>query len=144
MNTVKNKETIRRIYEAMEIGDMNVFSASVHSDYTWRLTGQSSWSRRFEGQDAIRRDLIAPLFSLFETRYTARAINLIAEGDFVVAEVRGDVQTRSGDRYNNEYCFIFRFRDGKIAEIVEYGDTDFEERVLGSYEEAWAAAGNRD
>jgi ketosteroid isomerase-like protein len=34
------------------------------------------------------------------------------------------------------YCFVFRFKDGKIAEIVEYGDTDLEERVLGPYEEA--------
>ena len=49
---------------------------------------------------------------------------------------RGDVQTHSGKRYNNEYCFVFRFRDGKIAEIVEYGDTDLLERALGSYEDA--------
>ncbi|MEA3183284.1 MAG: hypothetical protein QOI59_6807, partial [Gammaproteobacteria bacterium] len=29
-----------------------------------------------------------------------------------------------------------RFRDRKIAEVVEYGDTDLEERVLGPYEDA--------
>jgi uncharacterized protein len=50
--------------------------------------------------------------------------------------VRGDVETRSGKRYNNEYCFVFRFRNGKIAEVVEYCDTDLEERVLGSYDDA--------
>ena len=32
-------------------------------------------------------------------RNKARAINLIAEGDYVVAEVRGDVQTKAGKRY---------------------------------------------
>lgn len=139
MSAAENKETIRKIYEAMERGDRSVFGASVHADYVWRFPGHASWSRRFEGQETIRRELLRPLFALFATDYRARAINLIAEGDYVVAEVRGDVQTKRGDRYDNEYCFVFRFRDGKIAEVVEYCDTDLEERVLGSYEDALRA-----
>lgn len=134
-----NKETIRRIYAALETGDRGVFGESVHPDYVWRFPGHSDWSRRFEGQENIRRDLLAPLFNLFADTYTARAINLIAEGDQVVAEVRGSVLTKAGQRYDNEYCFIFRFRDGKIAEVVEYCDTDLEVRVLGPYEAAVAA-----
>jgi ketosteroid isomerase-like protein len=30
---------------------------------------------------------------------------------------------------------VFKFRDDKIAEVVEYCDTDLEERVLGNYED---------
>jgi len=127
---------IRRIYEAMESGERSIFGAAVHPDYIWQIPGQCSWSKRFEGQEAIYSHLLRPLYALFATQYTARAINLVAEGDIVVAEVRGDVQTKRGARYNNEYCFIFRFRDGKIAEVTEYGDTDLEERVLGRYEDA--------
>src|SRR5262249_37765848 len=67
------------------------------------------------------------------------AVNLIAEGDFVVAEVRGDVLTKRGERYDNEYCIVFRFRGNKIAELVEYCDTDLIERVLGTYEDALKA-----
>jgi ketosteroid isomerase-like protein len=89
-----------------------------------------------EGQDDIRQHLLKPLFARFATEYRAHAINLIAEEDYVVAEVRGDVETIGGQRYNNQYCFIFKFRDGKIAEVVEYGDTDLEERVLGRYHDA--------
>ena len=136
MGTIENKETIRRIYAALENGDRSVFGASVHPDYVWRLPGHSSWSKCFTGQEDVRQRLLKPLFALFATEYRARAINLVAEGDHVVAGVRGDVETKSGQRYNNEYSFLFRFRDGKIAEIVEYCDTDLEERVLGSYEDA--------
>jgi ketosteroid isomerase-like protein len=136
MNANENKETIRRIYVAMERGDLTAFSAAVHPDYIWRLAGHSSWSRRFEGQDAIRARLLKPLFTLFGTQYRAQAVNLVAEGDFVVAEVRGDVLTKGGRRYDNEYCIVFRFRGNKIAEVVEYCDTDLIERVLGPYEDA--------
>jgi uncharacterized protein len=136
MGTVENKETIRRIYAALENGDRSVFGASVQPDYVWRLAGQCSWSKRFAGQEDVRTNLLKPLFALFATEYHARAIKLVAEGDHVVAEIRGDVQTKSGHHYNNEYCFVFTFRDGKIAEIVEYGDTDLLERALGPYEDA--------
>lgn len=97
--------------------------------------------RSKEGREAILRDLIRPLFSRFATTYKARLRNLIAEGDFVVAEVDGDVVTKDGGRYNNNYCFVFRFRGDKIAEVVEYADTDLEERVLGPYHDALASLG---
>lgn len=136
MGTAENKETIKRIYAALEHGDRSVFGASVHPDYVWRFPGHCSWSKRFSGQEEVRNRLLKPLFALFATEYTAKVINLVAEGDTVVAEVRGDVQTKAGKRYNNEYCFLFKFRGDKIAEIVEYCDTDLEERVLGRYEDA--------
>ena len=139
MSAAENKETVRRIYEAMERGDRSVFAASVHPDYEWRLAGHASWSRRFAGQETVRRELVRPLFALFATEYRARAVNLVSEGDHVVAEVRGEVATKRGERYDNEYCFVFRFRDGKIAELVEYCDTDLVERALGRYEDALAA-----
>jgi ketosteroid isomerase-like protein len=134
MSAERNKQVIERIYAAMAHGDRSVFAASVHSDYVWRFPGHCSWSRRFDGQEAIHRDLLRPLFGLFATDYTAQAINLVAEGEMVVAEVRGDVMLKSGERYDNHYCFVFHFRDGKIAEVVEYCDTDLEERVLGNYD----------
>jgi ketosteroid isomerase-like protein len=139
MSAEQNKETIRRIYEAMEQGDRSVFAAHVHPDYVWRLAGRCSWSKRFEGQEVVRQRLLRPLFALFATQYKAHVINLVAEGNLVVAEVRGDVQTKRGLRYDNDYCFIFRFAEGKIAEVTEYCDTDLEERVLGRYEDALSA-----
>ena len=47
-----------------------------------------------------------------------------------------DVQTKTGQRYNNEYCIVFKFRGDEIAELVEYCDTDLIERVLGNYDDA--------
>ncbi len=138
MSVEKNKQVIRQIYEAMEKGDRSVFGASVHPDYVWRFPGQYSWSRRFEGQEAIRRDLLGPLFTLLADDFSHKLINMIAEGDTVIAEVHGNGATKKGEAYNNEYCFIFRFRNGKIVEVVEYCDSDLIERVLGNYDQVLA------
>lgn len=139
MGAVENRETIRRIYAAMEQGELSVFGAAVAPDYVWRLAGHCSWSKRFAGQQDVRTNLLRPLFALFATQYRARATSIVAEGDVVIAEVRGDVMTKAGERYNNEYCLVFRFREGRIIEIVEYCDTDLIERVLGPYEAAMQA-----
>ena len=92
---------------ALESGDLNAFGAAVHPDYVWRLTGHSSWSKRLEGQDAVRARLLKPLFALFATQYRARAVNLVAEGDFVIAEVRGDVLTKRGESATTTNTVLF-------------------------------------
>jgi hypothetical protein len=138
MTTDANKTTIRAIYEALAVGDQRPFGEAFAPDLVWEVTGQASWSRRYEGLDTVRRELFAPLFSRFAEAYTARALSIIGEGDTVVAEVQGRVTTKSGQLYDNRYCFVFRFRDGKIVEVVEYADTDLEERVLGPYSSALA------
>jgi uncharacterized protein len=139
MSVEDNKAVIRRIYAALETGDNSVFGASVHPDYVWRFPSKASWSDRYEGQEDVRSRLIGPLFNQFASTYTARLINLVAEGDIVVAEIEGDVETKSGVRYDNQYCMLFHFRNGKIREVVEYCDTDLEERALGRYDDAVAA-----
>src|SRR5262245_22056517 len=119
MSAGQDIDSMRHSYAGWEKGGRVPFAAAFHPDYVWRLAGHSSWSRRFEGQEAIRQQLIKPLFALFATQYRSQVVNLIAEGDFVVAEVRGDVQTKRGGRYNNEYCIVFKFRGDKIAERSE-------------------------
>lgn len=139
MTTEANKDAVRRIYAALENGDPSVFGALMHQDCVWRFPSKASWSRRFEGLATIRAELFGPLFALFADKYTARAINLIAEGDTVVAEIEGRVLTHAGGLYDNQYCMLFHFRDGMIVEVVEYCDTDLEERVLGPYPAALEA-----
>ena len=139
MSSDGNKNIVRRIYAALESGDRSVFAAHMHPDCVWRFPSKVSWSRRFEGLATIRAELLGPLFALFADAYRARAINLVAEGDTVVAEIEGRVTTHAGGIYDNQYCILFHFRDGMIVEVVEYCDTDLEERVLGSYPAALAA-----
>ena len=49
----------------------------------------------------------------------------------MVGRGRGHARTPSGDDYNNEYCWWYRIVDGKVAEIIEYLDTELVTTVLG-------------
>jgi hypothetical protein len=61
---------------------------------------------------------------------TIVAERVLAEGDYVVVEARGRNRTKKGDIYENEYCWVIQMRDGKMARLVEYADTDSMQSVL--------------
>ena len=55
---------------------------------------------------------------------------MTAEGERVALEAESHGTHKSGKKYNNHYHFLFRIRDGKIAEIREYADTAHARDVL--------------
>ena len=71
--------------------------------------------------------------SFFAIRPRTVAFNFIAEGDYVVAETKGDNVTKDGQRYDNDYCMVWKIENGKIKQIKEYCDSTLVERVLGPF-----------
>lgn len=128
----ENKRLIQGVFDAMAAGNGRPFMDLLADDVRWTAIGSSPWSRTYEGRQVVVDELMRPLFRQFADQYTARAIRVIAEGDFVVVEARGHVTTKSGQPYNQTYCYVFRLSDGKVRELTEYLDTDLVNRVLES------------
>jgi hypothetical protein len=123
METASHRALIQRIFDATAQGDGRPFVDALADDVCWTITGTTAWSRRYEGKQAVREELLAPLFAQFAGTYTCRLERLVAEGDLVVAECRGQVETRAGKPYHNRYCWIFRIEGGRVRELTEYLDT---------------------
>ena len=100
-------------------------------DFRWRVTGNTKWSRSYNGKETVLKELLAPLRSMIADRIRTTANHFIAEGDHVVVEARGNNVTKAGLPYNNTYCFVVRLADGKLREITEYMDTALVTSVLG-------------
>jgi len=110
-----------------------LFVASLADDARWVVTGQYSWSRTFTGKASILRDLHGHVRSLLVDPARTIAERFIADGDLVVVEARGNNLTKTGVRYDNEYCLVFRLENGKIREIREYCDSVLTEKALGRF-----------
>lgn len=131
MSVAANRKLIQSIFDALAIGDGRPFNEAMAEDFTWVMIGSNSWSGTYRGREAVRRDLLKPLMKEFATRYTNTAQRIVAEGDMVVVECRGNVVTKSGKPYNNRYCWVCRLRDGQLVELVEYMDTQLVADTLG-------------
>lgn len=137
MNAATNRSIIAQAFNGLARGDPTAFVSAMSDELAWEIMGQSDWSRRFEGKDVVERDLVGPLFNLFATPYRNVATRIIADDhDNVVVLSKGEVRTKSGHDYNNDYCFVMSMRDGRIVEILEYTDTALAEKVLGPFEYA--------
>ena len=141
MSALDNRKLIEEIFAAVgnpdpAVRDRSPFIASLAEDVTWTVMGQYSWSRTFRGKDAILNDLLGHVRSQLVERGRTVAHRFIAEGDYVVVEAKGDNLTKSGMRYDNDYCLVYRLENGKIKEIREYCDSALTEKALGPFPDA--------
>jgi ketosteroid isomerase-like protein len=132
VTTETNKQLVRSAFEALGRSDARPLYDLMRDDFAWIIEGQSRFSRRYEGKQAVKRELLDVLFQAFATPYRFTIDDIVAEGDTVVVRGRGMVKMKSGQDYNNSYCFVLRLDDGQLVELREYLDTALVERVFGT------------
>jgi ketosteroid isomerase-like protein len=130
MTSSSNKQLLQNVFAELAKGNGRPFVDSMADDFSWTITGQTKWSRTYAGKHVVIKELLAPLRELFANQYTATAQRVLAEDDYVVVQCRGNVTTKSGKPYNNEYCWVIRFEDGKMRELTEYLDTELVNTAL--------------
>jgi uncharacterized protein len=131
MSTEANKQVIRAFFAALCAGDMETACALLHQDVIWTIIGATPVSRTFRGVRGFAEELMGSVFRQIAPATPIRVdiIELIAEGDKVVARAQGTIRGRYGP-YNNTYCHVFTVRDGRIIEDIEYLDTLLIEQAL--------------
>ncbi len=131
MGVAQNKDIIKTFYAAGARGDMDRCFSLIADDIRWVNIGSTRFSGTYVGKEALVEQLLGPLFEQLKAGISSTIENLIAEGDFVVAQTTGSAETTDGKPYNNSYCQVFTIRDGKIAEVKEYFDTELTSAVFG-------------
>jgi uncharacterized protein len=131
MSIVENKQIVQAFYDASNQGDVDRFLGLMADDIIWNSVGTTKYAGTYAGKEALLADLMGPLFGQLKAGIASTLDNVIAEGDFVVVQLRGKAETIEGRPYNNTYCHVFRLRNGQIAEMTEYCDTALVNAVFG-------------
>jgi len=106
-----NKSILENANAAIAQGDYEGFLSYCTDDTEWKYIGD----RTLKGKDAVRRYLES---SEEPPKFTVT--DLIEAGDYVTA--LGDIFTKDedGKRVHQSYCDVWRFRDGKMAELKAF------------------------
>ena len=131
MSTESNKKIVQLFYDAGNRGDMDTCFGLIADDIKWTNMGTTSLSGTYAGKAALMEELLGPLFGQLKQGIHMEVQRLVAEGDYVVAQTSGTAVTLDGRPYNNSYCWIIRVKDGKLAEITEFLDTELVSSVFG-------------
>lgn len=125
-----SKAFLQGVFAETAKGDGRPFVDALADDVRWTIIGQTAWSRTYEGKRVVLDELLRPLAEQLGGRNVVSAERFVADGDVVVVEGRNHSVTSSGQDYPNRYCWIFVMREGKVAEITEYTDTQLIAEVL--------------
>ena len=104
-----NKAVLEAANEAIRALDIEAFLAFCTDDIVWTAMGEQS----LHGKAAVRgwmeeNYIEAPRFTVIE---------LIGENDMVAALGVIDAADDQGRPVRHDYCDVWRFRDGKMAEL---------------------------
>lgn len=113
--------------------DVDTFEALHHPDVIYNVSGQTIISGRYDSFDALKEILPAIFealdFENFQFAVKWKLMNESTDGATAIMEARG--KAKNGQRYDQRYCHIFTFRDGKIATVHEFFDTQLANDALG-------------
>lgn len=110
--TDKNKATLEKANAAITKGDKEGFLMYCTEDTEWIFIGDQT----LKGKEAVRQYMAVaylepPKFNV---------AHLIAEGDFVTALGNITMKDEEGKENHYAYCDVWRFRDGKMAELQAF------------------------
>ena len=131
MAAAENKEIIRSMFAELSKGNADAFLSILADDVNFTLIGSTKFSGVFKGKAEFIEKVLVPLGTQLENGLTMHVDNLIAEGDKVVMQGRGESTTKSGQAYNNTYAQVFRLENGKVQHVTEYLDTELVNAVFG-------------
>jgi len=108
----KNKTVLLEANAAISKLDFEGFLKFCTDDVKWTMVGEQT----IEGKEAVR--------SWMKKTYVEApdfdAKRLIAEGDWLAALGEISVKDKDGKVTRSSYCDVWRFRDGKMAELKAY------------------------
>ncbi|HEY4017159.1 MAG TPA: nuclear transport factor 2 family protein [Pseudonocardiaceae bacterium] len=124
MDTADNKRVLEQIYVGISSGNLEPLLAHLADDVVWTIIGSTPLSGTFRGKQDVIEHLLRPLGAALDGHVRFTFDRFIAEGEYVVMLARGHGTAKSGRPYNNTYCIVCRFVDGKVREITDYVDTE--------------------
>jgi ketosteroid isomerase-like protein len=139
MTAAQNKQLLQDVFAETAKGNGRPFVAAMAEDVAWTIIGSTPWSKTYRGKKAVLTELLGPLNAQLANGNSITAHRFIAENDQVVVEGRGHNTTKTGKAYQNAYCWVFRFSEGKVVELMEYTDTALIESALKPPEDSAAA-----
>lgn len=110
--SLNNKLILENANEAVTRGDYEGFLSFCTDDTIWTFVGE----QMLRGKEAVRQYIakayIEPPRFIVET--------LISEGDYLTAIGKINLKDENGVPVDYTYCDVWRFRDGKLAELKAF------------------------
>jgi len=120
----RNQDLVAEFMEVFGTGEVERILSYMTDDATWWVGGTLEGVSGEKGREAFG-EMLGGLSSLTKTGAIAlKPLKWTCQGERVAVETESYSELNNGRVYNNLYHFAFVLRDGKIASVREYLDTE--------------------
>jgi len=126
-STDNNKKLVVDFFRILSSGSQDYLDFYTEESIIW-TAGENAIGGSRSKSEVV--SFAKSILDSFPDGISFNVVNLIAENDYVAAEVEGTAVHVSGKSYNNKYHFLLKIKDNKILELKEYMDTQLAAKVL--------------
>ena len=126
-STDNNKKLVEDFFRILSSGSQDYLDFYTEESIIW-TAGENAIGGSRSKSEVV--GFAKSILDSFPDGIYFNVVNLIAENDYVAAEVEGSAMHVSGKPYNNKYHFLLKIKDNKILELKEYMDTQLAAKVL--------------
>ena len=123
----KNKELVQKFFNLLSSGSDKYLDFYNDESVIW-TAGENAIGGSRSKSEVV--GFAKSVLDSFPEGINFNVVNLVAENDYVAAEVEGSAMHVSGEPYNNKYHFLLKIKDNEILELKEYMDTQLAAKVL--------------
>ena len=123
----KNKELVQEFFNLLSSGSEKYLDFYNNESVIW-TAGENAIGGSRSKSEVV--GFAKSVLDSFPEGITFNVVNLVAENDYVAAEVEGSAMHVSGKPYNNKYHFLLKIKNNEILELKEYMDTQLAAKVL--------------
>ena len=134
MDKAKTNEQLARVFfRKLSTGNLELVRPLFHKDAAWIVRAKGiPGAGIHKGRDHIIDDFLGPVRNLFEPGDPKIFVDRVfGKGPLVAVQSKSLGKMRNGKKYENNYAWILKFRNGKIIELSEYMDTYYVSTLVG-------------
>ena len=107
------------LFKHLETGDGAAFYDHVVNDVDWTVEGTHPLAGHYRSESDFQNHTFKVLGKVLPGGVQPHVTHALVAGDWAVVGLESMATARNGLRFDNKYCWVMRFADGKIAEVRE-------------------------
>lgn len=118
-----DKKEVTALFAHLEHGDGAKFFEHVADDVDWTVEGTHPLAGHYSSKKDFLAGTFEKLAKVLPEGAQLATRNVLVDGDWAIVELRSRATAKNGMRFDNHYCWLCRFVDGRIVEVRAYLDS---------------------
>jgi uncharacterized protein len=135
MHPTPSPNEIAKLFSYLGEGRHDLFFERVADDVHWTVMGTHPLAGIYQSKQDFLNHTVKRLNKLLKEAALLKVRNILAHGDMAAIEMESIATDIRGKPFRNVYCWIVRFREGKIVEVRAYVDSALVQKLIDTCEQ---------